>query len=175
MVANFTVIITKQLYPMTQSHIQHILTKDMLEILMIRIYDTLRPIQCLQILKAITLPLCINTQPSSIPDASQYTIKSSGPSRRARTGAIYNLSFKLSIKDKIPTAQKEAMDEFGGLQKDKAHKLKYSVHPGVDKMYYDLRDRYWWPGMKNDIVKYVSKCLTYLKIKAEHQRPPGLL
>ncbi|GJX33412.1 putative reverse transcriptase domain-containing protein [Tanacetum coccineum] len=58
---------------------------------------------------------------------------------------------------------------------DEAHKLKYSVHPGADKMYYDLRDRYWWPGMKKDIVVYVSKCLTCLKVKAEHQRPSGLL
>ncbi|GKA53617.1 putative nucleotidyltransferase, ribonuclease H, partial [Tanacetum coccineum] len=58
---------------------------------------------------------------------------------------------------------------------DEAHKLKYSVHPGADKMYYDLRDRYWWPGMKKDIAKYVSKCLICLKVKAEHQRPSGLL
>ncbi|GKA42644.1 reverse transcriptase domain-containing protein [Tanacetum coccineum] len=39
---------------------------------------------------------------------------------------------------------------------DEAHKLKYSVHPGADKMYYDLRDRYWWPGMKKDIAEYVE-------------------
>ncbi|GJS97130.1 putative reverse transcriptase domain-containing protein [Tanacetum coccineum] len=58
---------------------------------------------------------------------------------------------------------------------DEAHKSKYSVHPGVVKMYYDLRDRYWWPGMKKDIAEYVSKCLTCLKVKAEHQRPSGLL
>ncbi|GJY55766.1 putative reverse transcriptase domain-containing protein [Tanacetum coccineum] len=58
---------------------------------------------------------------------------------------------------------------------DEAHKSKYSIHPGVDKMYYDLRDRYWWPGMKKDIVVYVSRCLTCLKVKAEHQRPSGLL
>ncbi|GKA84899.1 putative reverse transcriptase domain-containing protein [Tanacetum coccineum] len=58
---------------------------------------------------------------------------------------------------------------------DEAHKSKYSVHPGADKMYYDLRDRYWWPGMKKDIAKYVSKCLTCLKVKAEHQRLSGLL
>ncbi|GJS79910.1 putative reverse transcriptase domain-containing protein [Tanacetum coccineum] len=58
---------------------------------------------------------------------------------------------------------------------DEAHKSKYSVHPGADKMYYDLRDRYWWPRMKKDIAEYVSKCLTCLKVKAEHQRPSGLL
>ncbi|GKF27734.1 putative reverse transcriptase domain-containing protein, partial [Tanacetum coccineum] len=58
---------------------------------------------------------------------------------------------------------------------DEAHKSKYSVHPGADKMYYDLRDRYWWSGMKKDIAVYVSRCLTCLKVKAEHQRPSGLL
>ncbi|GJY41569.1 putative reverse transcriptase domain-containing protein [Tanacetum coccineum] len=51
----------------------------------------------------------------------------------------------------------------------------YSVHPGVDKMYYDLRDLYWWPGMKRDIVEYVSRCLTCSKIKAEHQKPSRFL
>nr|GEV95148.1 putative reverse transcriptase domain-containing protein [Tanacetum cinerariifolium] len=58
---------------------------------------------------------------------------------------------------------------------DEAHKSKYSVHPGADKMYYDLRDRYWWSGMKKDIVVYMRKCLTCLKVKSEHERPSGLL
>nr|GEZ36282.1 putative reverse transcriptase domain-containing protein [Tanacetum cinerariifolium] len=53
---------------------------------------------------------------------------------------------------------------------DEAHKSKYFVHPGVDKIYYDLRDRYWWPGMKKDIVVYVSEFLTCLKVNVEQQR-----
>ncbi|GKC03710.1 putative reverse transcriptase domain-containing protein [Tanacetum coccineum] len=58
---------------------------------------------------------------------------------------------------------------------DEAHTSRYSVHPGADKMYYDLRDLYWWPGMKRDIAEYVSRCLTCSKIKAEHQKPSGFL
>nr|GEZ74423.1 putative reverse transcriptase domain-containing protein [Tanacetum cinerariifolium] len=58
---------------------------------------------------------------------------------------------------------------------DEAHRSKYSIHPGADKMYYELRDRYWWPGIKKDIAVYVSMCLTCLKVKAEHQRPSSLL
>ncbi|GJT43645.1 putative reverse transcriptase domain-containing protein [Tanacetum coccineum] len=58
---------------------------------------------------------------------------------------------------------------------DEAHTSRYSVHPGADKMYYDLRDLYWWPGMKRDVAEYVSRCLTCSKIKAEHQKPSGLL
>nr|GEU51578.1 putative reverse transcriptase domain-containing protein [Tanacetum cinerariifolium]GEU90930.1 putative reverse transcriptase domain-containing protein [Tanacetum cinerariifolium] len=51
----------------------------------------------------------------------------------------------------------------GGIRKfimDEAYTFRYLVHPGADKMYYDLRDLYWWPGKKRDIAEYVSKCLT---------------
>ncbi|GJU89030.1 putative reverse transcriptase domain-containing protein [Tanacetum coccineum] len=54
------------------------------------------------------------------------------------------------------------------------HKSKYSIHPGSDKMYQDMKKPYWWPNMKADIATYVSKCLTCAKVKAEHQRPSGL-
>ncbi|GKA88269.1 putative reverse transcriptase domain-containing protein [Tanacetum coccineum] len=56
-----------------------------------------------------------------------------------------------------------------------SHKSKYSIHPRAVKMYHDLKMLYWWPNMKADIATYVSKCLTYVKVKAEHQRPSGLL
>nr|GEZ50641.1 reverse transcriptase domain-containing protein [Tanacetum cinerariifolium] len=56
-----------------------------------------------------------------------------------------------------------------------SHKSKYSIHPGFEKMYQDMKKLYWWPNMKADIATYVSKCLTCAKVKAEHQRPSGLL
>ncbi|GKF86219.1 putative reverse transcriptase domain-containing protein, partial [Tanacetum coccineum] len=56
-----------------------------------------------------------------------------------------------------------------------SHKSKYSIHPGSNKMYQDMKKLYWWPNMKANIATYVSKCLTYAKVKAEHQRPSGLL
>ncbi|KAJ9545458.1 hypothetical protein OSB04_025165 [Centaurea solstitialis] len=58
---------------------------------------------------------------------------------------------------------------------DEAHKSKFSIHPGATKMYRDLKTDYWWPGMKRDVARYVEKCLTCLRVKAEHQRPHGKL
>ncbi|GKB84826.1 putative reverse transcriptase domain-containing protein [Tanacetum coccineum] len=90
------------------------------------------------------------------------------------------MTLQSSIKDKILAAQNEASDESVGLQKgiDEMIELRSDgalYYLGADKMYYNLRDRYWWPGIKNDITVYVSRCLTYLKVKDEHQRPSGLL
>ena len=56
-----------------------------------------------------------------------------------------------------------------------AHETPYSVHPGSTKMYQGLRDHFWWNGMKGDVAKFVSKCLTCQKVKAEHKRPAGEL
>ncbi|GJS53931.1 putative reverse transcriptase domain-containing protein [Tanacetum coccineum] len=56
-----------------------------------------------------------------------------------------------------------------------SHKSKYSIHPGLEKMYQDMKKLYWWPNIKADIATYVSKCLTCARVKAEHQRPSGLL
>ncbi|GJT60770.1 reverse transcriptase domain-containing protein [Tanacetum coccineum] len=55
-----------------------------------------------------------------------------------------------------------------------SHKSKYSIHPGSDKMYHDLKKLYWWPNMKAIITKYVGKCLTCSRVKAECQKPSGL-
>ncbi|GKE46309.1 putative reverse transcriptase domain-containing protein [Tanacetum coccineum] len=56
-----------------------------------------------------------------------------------------------------------------------SHKSKYSVNPRSDKMYQDLKKLNWWPNMKAEISTYVSMCLTCAKVKAECQKPSGLL
>ncbi|GJS68808.1 putative reverse transcriptase domain-containing protein [Tanacetum coccineum] len=70
------------------------------------------------------------------------------------------------------------LPRFGGLRDlvmHESHKSKYSIHSGSDKMYQDLKSLYRWPNMKTYIAKYASKCSTCAKVKAEHQKPSGLL
>nr|GEY31351.1 putative reverse transcriptase domain-containing protein [Tanacetum cinerariifolium] len=55
------------------------------------------------------------------------------------------------------------------------HKSKYSIHPGSNKMYQDLKKLYWWHDMKAIIIEYVGKCLTCFRVKAECQKPSNLL
>nr|GEZ46507.1 putative reverse transcriptase domain-containing protein [Tanacetum cinerariifolium] len=67
---------------------------------------------------------------------------------------------------------------FGNLRNiimHESHKSKYSIHPGSDKMYQDLKKLYWWPNMKAIIAEYVGKCLTCSRVKIECQKPSGLL
>ncbi|KAA3483150.1 Gag protease polyprotein [Gossypium australe] len=58
---------------------------------------------------------------------------------------------------------------------NKVHNNIYSLHPGSTKMYCDLKQIYWWPRMKHEIFKFVSKCLVCQQVKAEHQVPSRLL
>ncbi|GJU61591.1 putative reverse transcriptase domain-containing protein [Tanacetum coccineum] len=89
-----------------------------------------------------------------------------------------NITLRSSIKDRILAAQKEECDESAGLQKG----LDGMIELRNDQALYYL-DRIWvllngnvlGPGMKKEIAMYVRKCLTCLKVKAEHQKPSGLL
>jgi hypothetical protein len=56
-----------------------------------------------------------------------------------------------------------------------AHETPYSIHPGNTKMYMDLKERFWWNNMKRDIAEYIAKCDVCSRVKAEHQKPAGLL
>ncbi|XP_028084416.1 uncharacterized protein LOC114285289 [Camellia sinensis] len=58
---------------------------------------------------------------------------------------------------------------------EEAHKSMLTMHPGNTKMYQDLKSVYWWSNMKREITDFNSKCLQCQQVKAEHQKPVGLL
>ncbi|GKD55642.1 putative reverse transcriptase domain-containing protein [Tanacetum coccineum] len=84
----------------------------------------------------------------------------------------------------ILSAQSEARKEENFIKEDlhgMINKLEpradrmYSIHPGSDKMYQDLKKLYWWPNIKEEIATYVNKCLACAKVKVEYQKSSGLL
>jgi len=58
---------------------------------------------------------------------------------------------------------------------EEGHKSRLSLHPDMTKMYQDLKETFWWQGMKKDVAQFVSACLTCQKAKVEHQRLGGIL
>nr|GEV75149.1 putative reverse transcriptase domain-containing protein [Tanacetum cinerariifolium] len=66
-------------------------------------------------------------------------------------------------------------DDLRALIMHESRKSKYSIYPGSDKMYQDLKKLYWFHNMKAEITTYVSKCLTCAKIKIEYQKLSSLL
>src|SRR3954463_16726441 len=86
----------------------------------------------------------------------------------ADDGALY---FKGRLV--VPCAEKN-LDMTQEVMKE-AHDTPLSIHPGSTKMYQDIRQRFWWSNMKQDIARYVAECDVCRRIKAEHQRPAGTL
>ncbi|WVZ76552.1 hypothetical protein U9M48_024517 [Paspalum notatum var. saurae] len=65
-----------------------------------------------------------------------------------------------------------------GLRKkilDEAHTSMFTLHPGSNKMYQDLKQKFWWTRMKREIAKYVSECDVCQRVKADHLKPTGIL
>jgi hypothetical protein len=58
---------------------------------------------------------------------------------------------------------------------DEAHNTRFSIHPGSNKMYQDLKQRFWWTKMKIEIAKYVARCDTCHRVKAVRLKPAGRL
>nr|GEU84489.1 putative reverse transcriptase domain-containing protein [Tanacetum cinerariifolium] len=96
------------------------------------------------------------------------------------------MTIGLNLPKKILEAQTEALkpinlcaEDVGGILRKDLPKEKLEPRADrtlcCDKMYQDLKQLYWWPNIKADIVTYVGMCLTCSKVKAEHQKPFGLL
>nr|GEX36657.1 reverse transcriptase domain-containing protein [Tanacetum cinerariifolium] len=100
-------------------------------------------------------------------------------SRKLRKNKENYTTHDLESGAMLKPARKKTLELKDSLVKESHLKLdpmiKYSIHPGSDKMYHDLKKLYWWPNMKADIATYVSKFLTCAKVKAKHQKPSGLL
>nr|GEY76373.1 hypothetical protein [Tanacetum cinerariifolium] len=96
-------------------------------------------------------------------------------SQKERNTPLHVRALMMTVHKDLPNqireAQKEAMKRrnllrFSGLRylvMHESHKSKYSIHPGSDKMYQDLKLLYWWPNMKTDIATYVTHFLPMKK------------
>ncbi|WVZ97228.1 hypothetical protein U9M48_042778, partial [Paspalum notatum var. saurae] len=62
------------------------------------------------------------------------------------------------------------VDNIRKLILSEAHDAVYSIHPGSTNIYYDLKERFWWYGMKRVVAEYIAICDTCQRVKAEHQR-----
>ena len=58
---------------------------------------------------------------------------------------------------------------------DEIHQAPYSDHPRYQKTIAIAKKQYFWPGMKKDIVEYISRCMKFQQVKVEHQHPTSLL
>lgn len=76
------------------------------------------------------------------------------------------------LKDRVCVQKDEKIRE---IIMAEAHDTRYSIHPGSTKMYKDLKTMFWWRRMKRDIASYVAHGDTCRRVKAEHQKPRGLL
>ncbi|KAI3819628.1 hypothetical protein L1987_13469 [Smallanthus sonchifolius] len=139
--------------------------------------DALSRKERVKTLRVRALGLTIHTNlTTQIRMAQHEAIKEENIQNEALRGMIKQLEPKSD--DTLYFMNRIWVTRFGNLRElvmDEAHKSRYSIHPGSYKMYKDLKELYWWPNMKGDIATYVSKCLTCSKVKAEHQKPSGLL
>ena len=86
--------------------------------------------------------------------------------------------FNIDDQGTLRFRNRVCVPDFGELKQQilkEAHESAYSIHPGGTKMYQDLKQTFWWEGMKKDIAYYVACCDICNKVKAEHQKPAGLL
>jgi hypothetical protein len=55
------------------------------------------------------------------------------------------------------------------------HNVPYAAHPRYQKTMAVIKSHYFWLGMKRQIIEYISRCMEFHKVKAEHRHSAGLL
>ncbi|GJR70562.1 putative reverse transcriptase domain-containing protein [Tanacetum coccineum] len=114
--------------------------------------------------------------PSQILEAQNKALKEENVKNKNLRGI--HKSFEILLDGTRCIKNRSWLPLFGGLRNlimHESHKSKYSIHPGSDKMYQDIKKLYWWPNMKAIIAEYVGNYLTCSRVKAECQKLFGLL
>ncbi|GKB80376.1 putative reverse transcriptase domain-containing protein [Tanacetum coccineum] len=139
----------------------------------------MRQCRWLELLSDYDCELCYHPGKANVV-ADALSRKSRPKPLRVRTLVMtIGLKILVQILNALVEARKEenyGLEYWSGMIKrtwSHSHKSKYSIHPGSDKMYQDLKKLYWWPNMKAEIAAYVSKCMTCATVKAEYQKPSG--
>ncbi|MCO6516738.1 MAG: DDE-type integrase/transposase/recombinase, partial [Snodgrassella sp.] len=141
--------------------------------------DALSRKERLKPLRVRALVMTINSNlPAQILQAQEEVVRQGNLKEEKLDGMIEKEKLEKRTDGTLCYKGRSWVPLFGGLRDLillESHKSKYSIHPGSDKMYQDVKKLYWWPNMKAEIADYVRKCLTCAKVKAEHQKPSGLL
>ena len=96
--------------------------------------------------------------------------------KKAESGKLKG--FSVRVDGTLMMGHRLCVTVVRGLKKEimeEAYSSAYTMHPGSTKMYHTLREHYWWRGIKKDDADFVSICLICQQVKAEHQRPTGIL
>ncbi|GJU67893.1 retrotransposon protein, putative, ty3-gypsy subclass [Tanacetum coccineum] len=121
---------------------------------------------------------CLKIQPEIIKDLELMKFELVV---RGSEGYVASLKIEPNLILQIKEAQKDDGELWVVIQKLKepvlteAHSSPFFIHPSSNKLYRDLKQNFWWNGMKHDVARFVAKCLTCQQVNIEHQRASGLL
>nr|GEW71006.1 putative reverse transcriptase domain, ribonuclease H-like domain, aspartic peptidase domain protein [Tanacetum cinerariifolium] len=130
--------------------------------------------------KPLRVRLLIMTIHSSLPSQILKTQREALKEENVQAEKLRGMekAFEIRIDGTCCIKNRSWLPLFGNLRNlimHESHKSKYSIHPGSDKMYQDLKKLYWWPNMKAIITEYVGKYLTCSRVKTKFQKLSGLL
>ncbi|WVZ64524.1 hypothetical protein U9M48_014026 [Paspalum notatum var. saurae] len=114
--------------------------------------------------------------PKRVLEAQQHNRLLQGVKKRINEGRVGD--FTLDDSGAIRFRGRLCVPQKAQVKEDilrEAHRSRYTVHPGENKMYQDLKKNYWWKRMKIDVAKYVVSCSVCQRVKIEHKRSAGKL
>ncbi|XP_019256269.1 PREDICTED: uncharacterized protein LOC109234655, partial [Nicotiana attenuata] len=123
-----------------------------------------------EVYQLASLGVCIST-----PNEEEIMVHNSAESSLIKEAILNNKTsaFSLGGNDGVLRCQGRLcvpdVDDLRERIMAEAHHSRYSVHPGSTKMYHDLKEIYWWSGMKRGVADFVSKCPNCQQVKTDGQ------